>query len=544
MNRKSTAAFFGNAIAIVAITLLAFIFLRFTEGIWWIAPPPADRWWAISGLLVAYGWFCIWIVRGHRERSRAIAESIDSQLVDQHRESMIITYASQTGFAYELAQRTADALHRIGINSTLLPIERLEMRCLERGGNVLFIASTTGEGDAPDHAILFEQQVMAMTPTLETLRYAVLALGDRKYEQFCAFGRRLNDWLKQSLATSMFDMIEVDNADAESLKQWQHRLSETMAARLEIESAEFDSWRVIDRQHLNSHSIGGSVYRVDLIPIDNAKAIWQAGDIAEILPQNFSPAIDSLLNRLNWEPEWRVFDQGRETTLRDALLHRDITNPIAMVAPDPQGLVDSLKTYAPRAYSIASTPTEQRMVLLLRKVIRVDGTPGVCSSWLCDYVSINGTVQVKIRSNPNFHLPNGCKKLILIGNGSGIAGLRGLLHSRIENGCYENWLVFGERNRSCDFHFGDDILQWHATGQLARLDLAFSRDQSHRIYVQDKLLAAASDLKQWVDAGAAIFVCGSIETMAPAVDRVIRDVMGDHLVEQMIASGRYRRDVY
>ena len=134
--------------------------------------------------------------------------------------------------------------------------------------------------------------------------------------------------------------------------------------------------------------------------------------------------------------------------------------------------------------------------------------------------------------------------MILIGNGTGIAGLRAHLKARVSADARRNWLLFGERSADRDFFFGDELLAWQAQGFIHRLDLAFSRDQEQRIYVQHKLEQAADPLREWVDEGAAIYVCGSLAGMAPAVDAVLRAVLGGAEVEAMLANGRYRRDVY
>jgi sulfite reductase (NADPH) flavoprotein alpha-component len=134
--------------------------------------------------------------------------------------------------------------------------------------------------------------------------------------------------------------------------------------------------------------------------------------------------------------------------------------------------------------------------------------------------------------------------MILVGNGTGIAGLRAHLKQRIAAGARRNWLLFGERNAERDFFYGDEIRQWQAQGWLERVDLAFSRDQAERIYVQHKLQENAELLRRWLDEGACLFVCGSLDGMAPGVDRVLRQAIGDDAVENLMIEGRYRRDVY
>jgi sulfite reductase (NADPH) flavoprotein alpha-component len=175
---------------------------------------------------------------------------------------------------------------------------------------------------------------------------------------------------------------------------------------------------------------------------------------------------------------------------------------------------------------------------------RPDGRSGLGSGWLCEHASPGATIDLRIRVNANFHSPAPERPLILIGNGTGIAGLRAHLAARAAAGARRNWLLFGERNRNRDFHCRGDIERWQADGLLERLDLAFSRDDAQRRYVQDALRDAADTLRAWVNDGAAIYVCGSLQGMAPGVDAVLREALGDALVEQLLLDGRYRRDVY
>ena len=177
-------------------------------------------------------------------------------------------------------------------------------------------------------------------------------------------------------------------------------------------------------------------------------------------------------------------------------------------------------------------------------MLRADGTPGIGSGWLCDYAPVGGEIALRLRSNPNFHAPDPTKPMILIGNGTGIAGLRAHLKQRIAVGARRNWLLFGERNSDRDFFYCDEILLWQAQNHIERLDLAFSRDQTESVYVQKKLLAATDPLREWVEAGASIYVCGSLAGMAPGVDGALRRILGDANVESMLTEGRYRRDVY
>jgi sulfite reductase (NADPH) flavoprotein alpha-component len=151
---------------------------------------------------------------------------------------------------------------------------------------------------------------------------------------------------------------------------------------------------------------------------------------------------------------------------------------------------------------------------------------------------------VRLRRNSGFHLPESPVPMILIGNGTGLAGLRSLLRARVNAGEQRNWLLFGERNRAHDLLCGNELQGWLDSGDLARLDLAFSRDQAEKVYVQDVLLQQAEAFKRWVADGACVYVCGSLQGMAAGVDAALKGMLGEAVVQQLIEDGRYRRDVY
>lgn len=136
------------------------------------------------------------------------------------------------------------------------------------------------------------------------------------------------------------------------------------------------------------------------------------------------------------------------------------------------------------------------------------------------------------------------RPIICIGNGTGIAGLMSLLQQRNRQNYTENWLIFGERQRECDYFYKDTIEAWKNMGTLKRLDLAFSRDQAQRIYVQDILRNNAEELLAWIAKDAVIYICGSIEGMATGVEAALIDLLGEEKLDELRLSGRYRRDVY
>jgi sulfite reductase (NADPH) flavoprotein alpha-component len=180
----------------------------------------------------------------------------------------------------------------------------------------------------------------------------------------------------------------------------------------------------------------------------------------------------------------------------------------------------------------------------VRQERHADGSLGVASGWLTEDAPIAGVIELRLHPHHNFRLNgNALRPLILIGNGTGLAGLRSHLKARAPHAT-RNWLIFGERNAVTDSYFHDELLDWQRQGTLTRIDLVFSRDQVERRYVQDRLREVAADVRAWLNDDAAIYVCGSLEGMASGVEAALIDIIGASGVEQLIEAGRYRRDVY
>src|SRR5690606_1188964 len=175
--------------------------------------------------------------------------------------------------------------------------------------------------------------------------------------------------------------------------------------------------------------------------------------------------------------------------------------------------------------------------------VREDGSLGLCSGWLTKHAAIGDSIDLRIRRNAGFHPPADGRPLLLVGNGTGLAGLRALLKARIAAGHHRNWLVFGERNAAVDAFHGGELEAWHAAGQLERLDRVWSRDGGACRYVQDRLRECAAGGRAGVEQGADIYVCGSLEGMTPGVHAALIDALGEDTLERLTEEGRYRRDV-
>ncbi|MEN9892521.1 MAG: hypothetical protein RLY78_2816 [Pseudomonadota bacterium] len=471
-----------------------------------------DRLAAAAAVLVSYGLMCAAILRAHRQRARAaeararsLARSPDpvstTAPAAPAQPPLRVAHAGQSGQAEALATQAAQALHAAGRPVTLLTLGALQAPALRDGGPLLIVASTAGEGDPPDNAAAFAQDVMAHRPRpdLQGLDYAVLALGDRRYARYCAFGHALDTWLAECGAHRLFPRIDVDAGDPSALAAWQRQLQTLGAAPTEPAhpaptAAPFQPWRIVQRRHLNPGSAGGPCFHLELEPAEGPPPHWEPGDLLQ--------------------------------------LH----------VPEEPG--------RPRDYTIASVPADGRVHLLVRQQGRADGRSGLASGWLTRHTAPGDTLPMRVRAHAGFRIGgNRTRPLVLIGNGTGLAGLRAHLRARAGHPASGQpaapaWLLYGERSAAHDDHYAEELAQWQASGLLRELDRVYSRDTPQQPYVQHRLRERAPRLRQWLEAGAAIYVCGSRQGMGQAVHGVLEELLGHAGLQALSAAGRYRRDLY
>jgi len=483
-----------------------------------------------AGLLVlGYLLFCLWCYRHVLSQTRLFKPAAGDNPV------ILVAYASEGGRAQQLAQHTARRLSGPAQDQVeCLALNQLSLSRLQQLQRIIVVASTYGDGEAPDNGRLFLPRLAAAT--VPGLTFAVLALGDSDYPQFCAFGKQLQQQLIRCGAQPLFELVCLDRQQPEQqqavqqpLQNWWQGLeklglyagtseggtsecgtSEEVAATLSDAARPVIHARLSQRQRLNPAADGapdyGALYELQFQPDDTrlgAEPVWQAGDIAELtLPAR----------------------PGQPTQTRQ--------------------------------YTIASVPEEGVLRLLVRLQHQADGTPGLGSGWLCQQLNIGEQAVFTRLDNPGFHAPDDNTPLILIGNGSGLAGLRAHLAQRPASS--QNWLLFGERSPHHDAIWQEPLKRWLNDGRLQHLDLAFSRwhgddaealstqlcGQLHSGYVQQALQLQQTRLQHWLQQGASIYVCGSRVGMAQDLDQMLTTLLGEPMVEQLIQAQRYCRDVY
>ncbi|EEP9817995.1 NADPH-dependent assimilatory sulfite reductase flavoprotein subunit [Salmonella enterica subsp. arizonae] len=228
---------------------------------------------------------------------------------------------------------------------------------------------------------------------------------------------------------------------------------------------------------------------------------------------------------------------------------------------DADALVGLLRPLTPRLYSIASSQAEvENEVHLTVGVVRYDiegrARAGGASSFLADRVDDEGEVRVFIEHNDNFRLPtNPETPIIMIGSGTGIAPFRAFIQQRAaDEASGKNWLFFGNPHFTEDFLYQVEWQRYVKEGLLSRIDLAWSRDQKEKIYVQDKLRERGAELWRWINDGAHIYVCGDANRMAKDVEQALLEVIvefggmdlesADEYLSELRVARRYQRDVY
>lgn len=501
----------------------------------------------VSSLLMPLFFITGWLLYLDRRRKKRQVRDARNGLAANPSDAAawLIGFASQSGFAEQLAWQIAGQLQAAGLPVKVQSLGSVSPEDLRQSAHALFVVSTFGDGEAPDSARVFERSVLGQNLPLKGLNYSVLALGDRQYEHFCGFARRLHFWLTHQGGTPLFAPVEVDSGDSAALLHWQQQLGQLTghAPTAAWPTAQYENWTLSQRTLLNRGSAGSAVYLLGLT--SPSPQSWEAGDLVEILPRNGPQAIERFLGGLGLAGSDGVLLDGLPHTLDQALATRQLPdNRTHLVGLHAQALVDALVPLGMREYSIASIASDGVLELIVRQERHPDGSLGLGSGWLTEHAAIGTAISLRLRRNSGFHLPQVPVPLILLGNGTGLAGLRSLLKANIANGQQRNWLLFGERNIAHDYLCQDQLQGWLASGDLALLDLAFSRDQEEKIYVQDRLRESADVLRRWLADGAAIYVCGSLQGMATGVDQVLHEVLGSEVVERLIEQGRYRRDVY
>ena len=541
--------------------------------------------------------------------------------------TLTILYASQTGNAKGVASKLAAAAKEAGITVVLKNTADYKAKSVKNETHLLIVASTNGEGEAPDDAIEFHEFLLGKkAPKLPNLSYSVLALGDSSYEFFCQTGKDFDVRLQALGAKQVAARVDCDvdyDSDSES---WIANIVETLkddltqtgataapVADLPTAGAEsqYSKQNPYEAEFSLSQKITGrdSAKDVRHIEIDLGESglTYQVGDALGVWFENDASLVSDLIATLKLTGEEKVklkVDGANQVfTLTEALTSElEITQTapafvefwakisgdkaLAKIAADkntarefagehqiidvvkaaiteidPQFFVDSLRKITPRLYSIASAQAEvEEEVHLTVGLVSFDakGEPrtGGASSFLANRLEEGQKVRVFVEHNDNFRLPpSDDTPVIMVGPGTGVAPFRAFMQEReARDAGGDNWMFFGDQTFTQDFLYQVEWQNYLKSGLLTRMDVAFSRDQAEKIYVQDRLKEQASEVFAWLERGAHLYICGDANRMAKDVHQTLLEIIAEHgklsteqaedYLKSLRSNKRYQKDVY
>ena len=526
-------------------------------------------------------------------------------------EPLTIVFASESGNSERLAGDLAKAARKNGLKPTVVDMADLDVATLPNSRRLVVIAATWGEGEPPARATRVYAELMGEgAPRLEGVEFAVLALGDTAYVEFCAIGKALDERFAALGGKRAVDRVDCDLDFAAPAADWIGRAVKALAPadagrgtvievdfgksgaapKVEIKT-EIVEAEIVEHINLNSSQSGKETFHLAL-SFDGAAPAYEPGDSLDVYPENDPAEVDELLKAAGLAADQTLRNdfiksqdihtlslKSLETyaTLtghqyvkaliadghaREWIAGRQLIDlvsyfPIAITAEQLRAVTRPL---APRAYSIASSRRESGdEAHLLVSAVRYEShgraRKGVASNYAAERRKRGDRVRVKLRRNRHFALPAPDRDIVMIGPGTGIAPFRAFVQERRATAAKgRNWLFFGDRQFTHDFLYQ---LEWQEAlkdGSLTRMDVAFSRDQPQKIYVQDRLWERRRDLVEWLDGGASFYVCGDAKAMAKdvrsALVRAYADVKSlspeaaEQAVAQLERDKRYLQDTY
>ena len=497
--------------------------------------------------------------------------------------AVTLLWASQTGNAEALAERFAQRLRDAGITVELSAMSDFPASKLASTHTLALISSTFGDGDPPDNGEGFWHSLSTVETRLESLRFAVLALGDPNYDQFCNHGKQLDQRLLELGATRLLERVDCDTEFEAPADAWLVRFQQSLNPAKPVALAapatpagktKLYGSRLLLNRHLNPHSAHKETRQFALDLADSGLS-YEAGDALGVRPRNCPELVSELLDLTRLGANTSVnIDTFGDVPLQQALTqHFEIARPssdtLAFIAersanpglkqllnPEHKAelnnwlwgrqladvlheypiecsadeLLGTLKRLQPRLYSIASSAKAYpHEVHLTVAAVRYGKRKGVSSTFLADRVG-DGEVPLFIQPSKHFRTPSdGEVPMIMIGPGTGVAPFRAFLQERRALGHLgRNWLFFGEQHAATDFYYQDELQGLQRDGLLTHLSLAFSRDQAQKVYVQDRIREQGAELWRWLQDGAKLYICGDASHMAKDVDQALRQVAQTH----------------
>ena len=513
-----------------------------------------------------------------------------------------IVYGTETGNSKKVATDFALKAKKNSINAKVISLDQYRLTDLPKEEYLLAVISTQGEGEPPAAAKKFYDHIHQNGFQLDKLKFGVFALGDLSYPLFCKAGEDVDAQLEKLGGKRLIDIQKCDvdyESDAESwfdkvlnkLSSNGHSAGATIPVQL-VPQKKSTGKKIYNGTILTNILLNdrGSQKETHHIEIAAEEIEYQPGDSLGVIPENPMHLVEPIIDLLGIDKDQRFTFRNEELSAIDLikrklniyyLPERVVNKYAALVAQEIpvtrislldllriyplnsksqfQNLISILEPIAPRLYSISSSPdahSGEVHITVARDKFNVneEWKVGLCSDFLSQ-LSVDNTIEFYIHKNSQFKLPADDRDVIMIGPGTGIAPFRSFLAHRDAAGAEgRNWLFFGDQHFVTDFLYQTELQNWVETGVLNKLNVAFSRDQKEKVYVQHKMLRHGRELYEWLVNGASLYVCGAKEPMSVDVEDTLMQIVqkfGDKTIEQSVQfveqlkdESRYFKDVY
>jgi sulfite reductase (NADPH) flavoprotein alpha-component len=498
-----------------------------------------------------------------------------------------IIYGTETGNSKKLASQLQALLKKNKIQSKVVDAFQYPLDKIDKEEFLIVIMSTQGEGDPPQNAIKFYDNLSNSSVDLSKTKYTVLGLGDSSYPLFCKAGEDIDGQLERLGAKRAVQLQKADVDFSEVADHWFNEILKTLqdqgiaSVTVKKVTTETTSHKktytgiVNHKVILNDRGSNKETYHIEITTEDSIS--YEPGDAIGFYPKNNEKEIAEIASFFKENKNANtLIDKNIKGLTKKSLAALSTLFKVEIIE-EKADLLDVLHHYskpeivtldeviallhpiAPRLYSISSALEAHEdqvhiTVNLATFAVNKNKKTGFCSQFLADYPK-DTEIEFYIHKNKNFKLPEADKDIIMIGPGTGIAPFRSFLaHRDATEAEGKNWLVFGEQHFVSDFYYQTEIQEWLSTGVLTKLDTAFSRDQKNKIYVQDRLKQNAKELYQWLENGAYIYLCGQKNPMSSDVENALLQIietekginneLAKQYLEDLEIQGRYQKDVY
>ena len=555
-----------------------------------------------------------------------IAPSAKGIGIAEKLQPVTILYGSQTGNTKKAAQKASEQIKEKGFEVTVMDMAEYPTKKLKDEKLLFIVVSTYGEGEPPAaaeelHKFIFSSRA----PKLPDTKFAVLALGDSSYVEFCKTGVDFDTKLEALGAKRLTARVDCDVDWDDKADEWieavlnnleipksgsngyvgtglSNGVVKTLEKKVEYTRKNPFSAEILEKIQLNGRGSAKETWHLELSLADSG-IVYTPGDALHILPTNSERIVAEVLKVTQLDPTTVVEWESGTSTLGEVLLNkvelsvitRDVLQKYSDISKNEtlknitgdtkklheyvygrdvvdilnefptkltaQTLLSCLKKMPSRAYSIASSlAAHNDEVHLTVGAVRYEkygrAKQGVASSFLADRKNIGDSVNVFLETNEFFKLPKDNKTdILMVGPGTGIAPFRAFVEERAEIGAEgKNWLIFGNPHFTTDFLYQTEWQNYLKKGVLTRLDLAFSRDQAEKFYVQHRLLQKSKQVWEWINNGTTLYVCGDKNKMASDVEHAFISIAqkegsltqekATEFVKNLKKTRKYLEDVY